>query len=253
MRRTGILLNLTIILIVGCKHPFGLTSHQDRFYTPGKTDSVYTGDQKIQNRIKPYQSSMESKMNVVIGRTAHVMEKGQPESTLGNLVADLCLDTIRKLNLNQSLLMPHICILNSGGLRSALPEGDIRLRNLYELMPFENELVVLKLTAPQMDELIRYIISKGGVPMSGIRINLSYDTIPVVQIGDQTLNTTAEYWVVTSDFLASGGDGMSMFTEAAETIKTGIKVRDAIHGYFYNALKNNITVSSLKDGRYISK
>ena len=63
-------------------------------------------------------------------------EWSSPESLLGNFVTDLCL--------RQYSNIADICVMNNGGLRSNLTKGEITRGDIYTLMPFENELVILE-------------------------------------------------------------------------------------------------------------
>lgn len=152
------------------------------------------------------------------------MEKGQPESRLGNFVADLCFDQVNR----GDQFKADFCVLNNGGLRSSLPEGDIRLRNVYELMPFDNILVILELDGATTLELLDYIAHKGGVPVANLRMRIMGDVPRDVLIGGQPFSDKNYYRVLTSDYLAGGGDSMDFFKQAITVRSTGVPVRDAI-------------------------
>jgi 5'-nucleotidase len=120
--------------------------------------------------------------------------------------------------------------MNNGGLRSTISKGEITKGKLYELMPFENELVVLELNKNDYIGLLNYIGRRGGEPFSGITVTIDKggkiisNSWPVDFEKGETLK------VLTSDYLANGGDAMSFFQEK-EQYKVGIKLRDAIIDY----------------------
>ena len=220
-------------------------------------------DQNMVSIINPYKIGVDSVMNESLCFSSIEMTKGKPESLLGNFVTDLCL--------NMYDTIADICIMNNGGLRSSLPFGNVTRGDIYKLMPFENELVVLELNAEEVYELSRYIISRGGEPFSGMDIcSGQNNSIEIKFYNDDNLygNTDSvsiyfpvyveevylkvkerKDWsirVLTSDYLANGGDKMKFFNNK-EQYKVGIKLRDAIINYC--TLQD--TIGSKLDNRFI--
>lgn len=81
---------------------------------------------------------MKASMDEVLNETLVDLEVGAPEGLLGNFVCDLTFDRAR----NQAKNTPDFCILNKGGLRTPVLKGPITRGKLFELMPFENEIVI---------------------------------------------------------------------------------------------------------------
>ena len=86
-------------------------------------------DSSIVNIINPYKNQLDKEMNMVICFTKSELKKGKPESKLGNFVCDL--------SLLKADGMADICIFNNGGLRNIIASGDITVRDIYKVMPFE--------------------------------------------------------------------------------------------------------------------
>jgi 2',3'-cyclic-nucleotide 2'-phosphodiesterase (5'-nucleotidase family) len=168
------------------------------------------------------------------------MKKGKPESLLGNFVTDLCLNYADA----------HVCVMNTGGLRSSLPKGNITRGDIYTLMPFENELVVLELDIESFKGLVDYITKRGGEPFSGMTLKASskgYDIEEVSRMEDYfDFNKGNKIRVLTSDYLANGGDKMWFFKDKEQN-KVGIKLRDAIIDH----CSKSDTISSKLDNRLI--
>jgi 5'-nucleotidase len=124
-----------------------------------------------------------------------------------------------------------LSFFNTGGLRSPIPQGDINKRDLYKLMPFENELVVLELNKTEMLDLKAYFnFTKGQ---------------PIAFADDFSLNDSL-FLVLTTDYLANGGDKMKFFKDKVQH-KVGIKMRDALINY---CIKKD-TISSNLDERHL--
>ena len=98
-------------------------------------------DSNIYYTILPYKTELDAQMNAVLCHSTQVMKKTKPESLLGNWTSDVCLELAQDRYEDDI----DLSFFNTGGLRSPIPQGDITKRDLYKLMPFENELVVLEL------------------------------------------------------------------------------------------------------------
>ena len=212
------LIYLVAFLLASCSVQYNLQSHSESIY-----DVKAENDSAIIAMIAPYKIKIDSVMNDVLCISEVEMTKGRPESLLGNFVCDLCLQQYANL--------VDICVMNNGGLRSILPKGEITRGDIYKLMPFENELVILELDETSFVGLVDYLISRGGEPFSGMKIeknftgHLSADYPSAINF-----NRGDKIRVLTSDYLANGGDKMWFFKDK-EQIKVGIKLRDAIINY----------------------
>jgi 2',3'-cyclic-nucleotide 2'-phosphodiesterase (5'-nucleotidase family) len=184
--------------------------------------------------IAPYQNAIEEEMNEVLSFTKTELNKNGAESTLGNFVTDLCLNYADA----------HMCVMNNGGLRTTINKGNITRGKLYELMPFENELVVLKLNKEDYLGLLTYICKRGGEPFSGISITMKEDGEIINYSQPVDFSKGEKVKVLTSDYLANGGDKMSFFQDK-EQIKVGLKLRDAIIDY----CSKTDTINVQLDGR----
>ena len=177
-------------------------------------------DSTILTIITPYQNGIEDQMNEVLTYTKNDLKKGRPQSTIGNFVTDLCLNYADA----------HLCIMNNGGLRTTINKGNITRGKIYELMPFENELVVLELNKNDYLGLLNYITKRGGEPFSGVTITMDNKGNIINNSLTVDFDSGEKLKVITSDYLANGGDKMSFFKDK-EQIKVGVKLRDAIIDY----------------------
>lgn len=210
-----------LVSLVSCHPTFTSEKYDATHYAIHQNDTL-TGNKEIADEINPYRDSIHSVMSTVVGFSASAMVKGLPESNLGNFVADACQHTVSLNNEPADFTM-----LNLGGLRSSLPEGRITRGNIYELMPFENELVILDMSPGLMDSLFRYLALRKGNPVSGIRMKLNDSTAEQVVVGGKNFNSSQHYKMLTSDYLADGGDQLT-FLKTLNKNRTGILLRDAI-------------------------
>ena len=136
--------------------------------------------------------------------------------------------------------------MNTGGLRNILPKGEITRGDIYKLMPFENELVVLELTKEEFNGLLKYLVSRGGEPFSGMKLEVKNNDIEYYFQNKFNFKNNNKIKVLTSDYLANGGDKMWFFKEKKQS-KLEIKLRDGIINY----CKSNSNIYSKIDGRLI--
>lgn len=163
---------------------------------------------KIKTLIEPYKVQIDEAMNKVIGQTAKELrcERTDIESTLGNFIVDLMLYQTGKI-----YDMPlDVCVVNNGGLRVPINSGNITVGNIFELMPFENEVVVVTITGKEMLELLAYEAKNRKSSFANSQLKYTEEGMLVSAIiGGKPLDVNRTYKLVTYDYLANGGDGMS--------------------------------------------
>ena len=235
---------------IACHHRAHVTS-----VSPGYTvmnDSVAQTDSAIAVILNPYKQQLDSVMNEVIGSTTVAMpnEKGKQETYLGNFVADVCLSRGNSVYKPEDGKPAQVCLLNNGGLRASLPQGPITRRNIFELMPFDNEIVVVTISGQKMWELIRFVAASGGMPVAGMNLGMKPDKSPgKVLIGGEPFDSTKTYKVLTSDYLAHGGDKMSFLKDPIAYETTGYLIRNALIDAFIEKHKAGTAVTPVLDGR----
>jgi 2',3'-cyclic-nucleotide 2'-phosphodiesterase (5'-nucleotidase family) len=182
-------------------------------------------DAEIDSLIAPYSSALALEMNRPIGTAENDMPIHRPSSVLGNWVADVVLQFGRdSLLKNEPVSVPVIAILNTGGIRASLSKGQLTVGDVYKVMPFDNQVVALKLPASRVEEIVAYIRQTTGEPVAGFRIvngKVFFDGIPE---GTEI----AYFWVITSDFLANGGDKMMFLQQPQDKMMTSVFLRDLL-------------------------
>jgi 2',3'-cyclic-nucleotide 2'-phosphodiesterase (5'-nucleotidase family) len=243
---------LSATLIAGaCNHKAAVTSIDVSSVELNKT--ALQTDSATAHLLRPYKDSLDHLMNIIIGKTDVAMpkERDKPETLLGNFVADICLQRINAMDYKSPGAGGTLALFNTGGLRSSLPKGDITRGNIFELMPFDNELVVLTLSGKKTWELIRFVAMTGGQPMAGLKLAIHPDKTPATAfINGQLFDSTKTYRVITSDYLANGGDKMDFFKNPVSIQTTGILIRNAIMEYCIAETKQGHLLTAKLDGRF---
>ena len=117
-------------------------------------------------------------------------------------------------------------------------------------MPFENELVILTASGEDVKKIYNFIASKGGAPVSGLQMHFKDSTVTNVIINNLPFDSTKTYHVLTSDYLANGGDSFNFFIGLPRQ-SVSLKVRDALIFYLEEQTKKNKQISTEIDGRMI--
>ena len=130
----------------------------------------------------------------------------------------------------------HVAFTNGGGLRADIPAGDLTYGRLYEAMPFDNRFAVVDLKGKHIRRLVTTNLQRGaGIYSWGglvAKARCKAGALAVeIKVAGKPLADEASYKMVTSDFLASGGDnsviGRLKLPDNAITT-TDVIIRDAI-------------------------
>ncbi len=207
-------------------------------------------DAETDSLISIYREALEQEMNEILAYSAHTMSRGTPEGLLNNFVADLCFEIGQELYDAADGHSIDFCLLNYGGLRASIPEGPVTLANVFELMPFENEMVVITLDTEKTLALFDYLAEAAvGMPVSNIKLRIIDQEIKEVSIAGKAFDPSHNYKVLTSDYLADGGDKMTFFLEPIEKEYLGLRIRDAIIMHLKDRHEQGKMIESTVDGR----
>lgn len=178
--------------------------------------------------LSPWRDSVYKSMNVALGYADTAFNPGLPGGNLNNLVADLVFKYANDMLQYKPAQTIQACVLNRGGLRAPLPHDSIRVGHIYEIMPFENELVILKISGAAMDSLLRQISVKKGAAVAGISMEIGHSDFQNAIIAGNKYDSRREYWIATNDYMAQGGDGFNMFSSPIQKIEPHVKLRDIL-------------------------
>ncbi len=203
---------LTLLALAGgCRSTVGPAVVQPQFYaiTGQQSDSsAAVQSQAIAATIAPYSAQLAERMNRVLADVSLPLTKGQPESSLGNWTADVLLAAARDLFVDYPVAF---AVQNYGGLRlSEIGTGPLTVSELYELMPFDNELVLVELDGATLQAFIAHMLADGGWPVSeGLSISRrGVQTTILVQ--GHPIDPGTTYYVAAPDYVANGGDDAAM-------------------------------------------
>ena len=175
-------------------------------------------DSAAEQYIRPYRKLVTAQMREVIGTSA------QPWLRPGKFGNRAPLTTwvagVLRTEAGRALgAVPDFAALTNGSIRAGLPAGPITVGNIFEVMPFENELTVL----PVPGRVVRQLCDYAGRFDNLAAVNMTWENDSAtkrafnIRIGGLPLDSTKTYTLAINDYLANGGDGMEFLRPLPQT------------------------------------
>ncbi|HEV2827480.1 MAG TPA: 5'-nucleotidase [Pyrinomonadaceae bacterium] len=258
---------LLCVSVGGAHSAFGQATKQAPAAKPARVhasvtesivDSTIPDDTAVDQMLEAYSPKVRA-LEQVIGKVKGQLQKGGVGAgSLGNFVADgIRAESARKLG--QPILL---AVTNSGGLRkSIISEGNLSLRDIFELLPFENALVAFDLTGAQLLDLLRVVVNNQDA-QSGARITyrLGKEDRPELESArllidgiEKEIDPATVYTVISIDYLlnVTGGDYARVLKQAKNTRPLDLTIRDAIINYVKAETAAGRDIKSTLDGRFV--
>lgn len=218
-----------LFVIAGCSHP----SYTEYNAKNLSIDSSYNSAE-LEDIISPYRNEVDAQMNEVIGVCDSTLIKYAPESPLGNFAADIVFEkgiTFSPPGFKGMQRSNTIALLNFGGLRAPINKGDITVGNVFELMPFDNTITIVKIDAAGVVDLMEYLFIMNGQPTSNANFDLTAKNKEML-INDLSVKShRTGIYVITSNYLSTGGDKMNFLRDATQKWDSGVLIRDVFIEY----------------------
>ncbi len=192
-----------------------------------RINPAQSADSALSSLLMPYSDSVNKSMNEIVGIAEVTLEKKQPECSMGNFMADAMLVMAReKFNTHVDM-----AIMNHGGMRlTQLAAGPVTRGKVFEMMPFENRLILQRMSGTVLQQFLDHVAGRDGWPVAGMTMKIKNKKAVDVMIGGKPLDPAATYIVANSDFVANGGDDSYMLRSIVQH-NIGYLVRDALFDY----------------------
>lgn len=181
----------------------------DRF-SPEKLDS------KMAAFLEPYAVKVDSVNNLVIGRSGVSMRNNDRKGGLANFTGDMALwlaSRLREKFADEGVRLPEadFSIMNVGGIRQNMPEGDITEGQILSTYPFSNRMQLISVKGYDVIAALAAAARKGGESVSGnIRVVTDSDSnLKRVVLNGEVLDPERDYVVATIDYIAAGNDNLT--------------------------------------------
>ncbi len=243
-----VILLCSFISILNCKNDTHLTKIEGQRISI--SDSI-TNDSEIEAYIKPYRDNVNRNLDSVVSYAKDTYSKsdGHLNTAIGNFMADAVFEECNPIFKSRTNHDIDMVLLNHGGIRSIISKGNLTIRTAYEVMPFENSVIIAALKGEQINQLIQYLANeKRAHPISQLELVLNEDfTVKSALIKGKPIIKDNVYYVATNDYLYNGADGMTFFKPNEGEYDLNYKIRNVLIDYF----KKNDTISPTIDNRFI--
>lgn len=228
---------VTLVFLVSCTSAkYQLTKEQAKNIPVSESISQKTN---IENFIVPYRERINKEMSTVLAENAHDLVKDRETTLLNteisNFMADATFEMVSGAYKKRTGKDIDFVMLNWGGIRSDLPKGAITMESAFNLMPFENEVIILTMPGAKVKELTDYLIHhRLPHPLSKqVSLQITKDgKITHFTINGKPFDPNKTYVIATSDYLYNGGDEMYFFKGALNADRIGYKLRNVLIDYF---------------------
>jgi 2',3'-cyclic-nucleotide 2'-phosphodiesterase (5'-nucleotidase family) len=221
-------------------------------------DSSISDDPAVDQMLAAYTPKVRA-LDTVLGKLKGELRKGgMGAGSLGNFVAD-GMRAQASASLGKRI---DLAIMNGGGLRrNTISEGELRARDIFELLPFENALVTLDLSGEQLLKLLGVVVSSHEA-QSGARLTYiikadKSSQLETAMLRDENgrekeIDPKATYTIVTIDYLVNvGGERYRVLREGRNTKPVGTTLRDAVMEYVKSETAAAREIKPRLDERFI--
>ena len=235
---------IAIFFAVSCSTSYKTENVQ---YSNYRIQQYDEGSKSLASIVKPYSDSVNKLMNVVIGYNAAKLEKKRESNTLGFFITDAYLEMAKQK------VDPKVdaAFMNSGGIRIPdIPAGAITQGKIFELMPFDNLMVLLKMKGSILKQYLDTLAANEGVVESGITMQIVNKTAQQILVSGKPLDLDGDYTIVHSDYVV-------MNTTMLKNIHrntNGYLLRDALLDYvkLINSQNKKVTVTNIERVSYVN-
>ena len=205
------------------------------------TTEAFPPDEEVLAMLDPYIEKANKSLKEVVMNTTSEFPFGDrltryQETAIGNLVCDATIYYVNKTGVSVDF-----AIQNGGGMRTAIPKGDVTKEDILTVLPFDNTLYVISLTGNEVLELFDFIASipQGAGAFAqvsdGVQYTITYadgvGSISNLTIHGEPVNPDKTYKIITNDYLAKGGDGYTVFTKSKDSFNTSMSLSNAVIDY----------------------
>lgn len=248
MRNKLFFLLTTLVLLTSCRQEISTIKIEGKRISI--TDTLVSSP-KIEAFIKPYRESVERDLDSTLAYATETYSKtdGDLNTAIGNFMADAVYEMSNPVFEKRTGKSIDMVLLNHGGIRSIISKGNVTSRTAYQVMPFDNAVVVTAMKGQQIKDMLSYLArAKRAHPISKLKLTLNSDfSINEALINGAEIDTNKTYYIATNDYLYDGGDKMN-FLKSKDTVhKLDYKIRNVLIDYF----KKIDTLQPIIDSRFI--
>ena len=186
-----------------------------------------------------------AKVKEIVGYSPESLRKGYPESKLSNWAVDIIMEQTQKI----ADKPVHMGVLNFGGIRADMPEGDVILDDMKSMFPFKNQVVYLEMKGSEIRKILEQMAQRRFQVLGGVRVVAEGGKLVSVEVAGAPIDDEKVYGVATISFLLHGGDGLSLADSALIVDNLGVDIIEAIMAHVYAEKSAGRPLTAELDGR----
>lgn len=197
------------MIIDGCGNMGHLVEVSLRGEQGGQTLSVHPistavkPDERLERRVQAINEEIASRLGVRLGTLPldHIRTRHQ----IGEMVAGIFREHYGT----------DMALVQSGGIRANLTDGDITLRDIYSILPYENRIIPVRLPGRSIRRLIENAVSGGEeAALAGVEVTSSEEEL-IIYVNGVRLDDSRDYTIALSEYVTSGGGGFDIISESS--------------------------------------
>ena len=197
--------------------------------------------------LDPYHHEVDSIRSTVLGRCARFMiNRDRKDDGISNWTADAFFDIAPSI-----FGKVDLGVINTGGLRQPMPEGDITEGRIIEIMPFKNDLTVVEISGEDLSEALRQI-AEGGKAVVSRQVKGTFrknGRVLDVRLDGKKIDPKKMYRVITVDYVADGGDYLSAFTRGKRIWSDNGPYRRRILDHIIDLNRRGVVINAPAENR----
>ncbi|KAG5919444.1 hypothetical protein E4U53_003989 [Claviceps sorghi] len=236
---------------------------------PIHMDDTTALDEDLEKNITAWRGPFEKYAAEVIGSTKNVLDQTACQTgdcLLGQVMADAMLEYRQNQTSGTNDAKPDFAIINAGGVRVTINQGNITRGEVITAFPFGNAVTQIKYSGADLRKILEGCVSRVNLfnqkkTNSWLQVSrnivIEHDPskdagsrLVKVTIGGEPLNDKRDYHVVTVDFVAGGGDNMLKPVKGLISLETLDQVLVGYirqHSPLQNALQERVIVAKGHD------
>lgn len=160
-------------------------------------------DERLERRVQAINDEIASRLGVRLGTLPldHIRTRHQ----IGEMVAGIFREHYGT----------DMALVQSGGIRADLTDGDITLRDIYSILPYENRIIPVRLPGRSIRRLIEKAVNDGAdAALAGVEVTSSDEGL-IIYVNGVHLDDSRDYTIALSEYVTSGGGGFDVISESS--------------------------------------
>jgi 5'-nucleotidase/UDP-sugar diphosphatase len=197
-------------------------------------DDAIAEDQTLKAFLTPYQEKGQDQLQQKIGSVDAKLEGDRDvvrfkPTNMGHLIA---LAHMEKVGAD-------LAVMNSGGIRDSIAQGDITYKDVLKVQPFANVVSFVELTGTELLDYLAEVASKpvdsgAFAHFAGVDLVVTGGKLTSATVKGQDIDKAKSYRMALNSYIASGGDKYPVINTHKGYVNSGFVDADVLKEYIVN-------------------